>query len=649
MSLKVNPLPPIPADTAQLVQQILPSTNLFRVLGERLGELVSDADFADLYHAEGRPAVSPAMLALVLIFQYLEQLGDRQAAAMVVSRLDWKYALHLPLAYAGFDFSDLCEFRQRLVAHAAEGRVFERLLQRLGELGLLGGRRQQRSDSLAVLAAVRGLSRLELSMETMRLALNALEAHDLAWLRAQVPSSWAERYGGWSQHERLVWSRGEPAKAETQRLLKQTGADGQWLLDKLQVAGTSAALAALPAVAQLQQVWQQQFEATAQGVQPRAKVDTCGPERLSSPHDPDMRYGEHGQQSWEGYLLCVTETADPDQPRLITDVQTLPAGQSDTIWVDTVQTALATRDLLPEQQYVDAGFVSGATLALSQEHGVQLIGPMQVDTSPQAHLPNGLTVDQFTLDFERRIATCPAGQTARTWSDSHDAYGTPVVHIQFAPAVCQACPLRPRCMPNGTHATYGRTLKVKTTHPLVRQRRLEQQTDAFKTLYRRRAGIEASLSELVRVHGARTARYRGLKKVHLQHLFLATAANLKRAVYWLIGRRPRSTRPLGLRGLATVTLTDAADAACSGSTPAPEFANNNCMALLLGQTPGGAPACFDLAGDISVTSGCEGRAVASRCLVVTRENRPGARPRSSRSTSCRSLKARQPYPIMARP
>ena len=47
MSLKVNPLPPIPADTAQLVQQILPSTNLFRVLGERLGELVSDADFAD--------------------------------------------------------------------------------------------------------------------------------------------------------------------------------------------------------------------------------------------------------------------------------------------------------------------------------------------------------------------------------------------------------------------------------------------------------------------------------------------------------------------------------------------------------------------------------------------------------------------------
>ena len=46
-------------------------------------------------------------------------------------RLDWRYAVHLPLDYAGFDCSVLSEFRDRLIAHQAEGRVFEQLVAQL--------------------------------------------------------------------------------------------------------------------------------------------------------------------------------------------------------------------------------------------------------------------------------------------------------------------------------------------------------------------------------------------------------------------------------------------------------------------------------------------------------------------------------------
>ena len=69
-------------------------------------------------------------------------------------------------------------------------------------------------------------------------------------------------------------------------------------------------------------------------------------------------------------------------------------------------------------------------------------------------------------------------------------------------------------------------------------------------VYRKRAGVEASLSNAVRQHGARWARYRGLIKTGLQHLWLASAINLKRATAWLIGRRPRTERQAGLRTLA---------------------------------------------------------------------------------------------------
>ena len=223
MCLKIKPVPPMPADTAQIVQQLLPVTNAFRLIGERLSDFVRDEDFADLYPAEGKPALSPALLALVTVFQFWENLSDRQAAAMVVSRLDWKYALHLPLTYAGFDPSVLCEFRVRLLAHEAEARVFDCLLNALKQQGLLKGRHLQRTDSLAVLSAVRSLSRLELVMESLRLALNAVEATDADWLRRCVPPRWAECYGPWTQHERLVRGHGEAARAETQRLLAQTG------------------------------------------------------------------------------------------------------------------------------------------------------------------------------------------------------------------------------------------------------------------------------------------------------------------------------------------------------------------------------------------------------------------------------------------
>jgi transposase len=550
MSLKVRPVPAIPDDIATVVRQILPATHALVVLGERLTDFISDEGFADLYPAEGKPALSPALLALVTVLQYWEFLSDRQAAHMVIARLDWKYALHLSLTYAGFDHSVLCEFRQRLMAHDAQRRVFDQLLVALRQAGLLKGKHMQRTDSLAVLGAVRSLSRLELAMETLRLALGALEQQDPDWLKAAVPSSWAEQYGAWTQHERLVRSKGEAGRAEAEKLLQQAGADGQWLLDKLAAPGTPQTLPAALAVSLLRRVWAQQFETVAERVQPRAQVDACGAEEIRSPHDPDVRYGEHGGVGWEGYLLQWTETAAPGEPRIITDVATTPAGVADGQQLDGIQQRLIQRELLPDIQLADKGYINGETLVASAARGVRLVGPMQRDSSPQARTPGGLTVDQFQVDFEQQRAVCPAGQVASTWSESHNRYGAPVIHIRFAVAACLACPLRPRCMPTSASTKNGRSLQLKPSHVQVKARRQEQTTPAFQQVYRHRAGIEASLGNAVHQHGARWARYRGIAKTRLQHVLLASAINLKRAAAWLVGRRPRTQRQPGLRSLA---------------------------------------------------------------------------------------------------
>ncbi len=547
MSLKVQPIGPIPEDVAQVVRQALRPTDPLVVIGDRLSSFVSDESFADLYPAEGKPALSPALLAMVTLLQYWEFLSDRQAVHMVVARLDWKYALHLPLAYAGFDHSVLCEFRQRLTAHAAQTRVFDQLLNALRQAGLLTGKHIQRSDSLAVLGAVRQLSRLELALETLRLALTELEGQDPAWLKANVPSSWADAYGAWTQHERLVRAKGDAGRREAEKLLQQAGADGQRLLEQLAQPDTPQALTTAAPVAMLRRVWAQQFETQDGRVTPRAKAEACGAELIQTPHDPDLRYGEHGARQWDGYTLQLTETAAPDRPRIITDVAITPAGVADSQQLAGIQTRLAERDLLPEIQLADKGYISGDNLVSSTARGVQLLGPIRRDASPQAHLPGGLTAADFQVDFQQQRAVCPAGQAASGWSESRDREGAQVFHIRFDDATCRTCRLRAQCQP--TQPPLGRRLQLKPSHAQIQQRRQEQSTPEFKALYRHRSGVEASFSNAVHQHGARRARYRGTPKTSAQYLWLASAINLKRAAAWLIGRRPRTQRRPGLRSL----------------------------------------------------------------------------------------------------
>lgn len=553
MSLRVQPIPPIPDDTAHLVRQLLPADHPLVLMGDRWSSFVTDADFADLYGAEGRPALSPAVLALVTLLQGWEFLSDRRAAQMVITRVDWKYALHLGLTYAGFDHSVLCEFRQRLLRHQAEARVFEKLLQALRAAGLLTGQHLQRTDSLAILAAVRQLSRLELARETLRLALEELATADPAWVRQTLPAEWVEQYSAWAQHERLVHHKGEAGRREAEALLAETGQAGQWLLVQLAAPTTPPTHAAGPRVGQLQQVWQAQFELVGDTVQPRAHVDTCAAPPLLTPHDPESRYGEHGGRGWEGYTLHVTETADPAAPRLITDVHTTPANVPDCQQVAAVHDRMAARELLPATHLCDRGYVTGAALASSQARGVDLVGPVRANTSAQARRPDGLSAAQFQVDFDQRQAVCPAGHHHQTWSEAHPATAPPSVNIHFAAADCAACPLRARCLAASASQASGRSLKLPLTYPLIVRRREEQTTPAFRDRYRRRAGVEASLSNAVHQHGARFARYRGLAKTRLQHFFLASAINLKRAVAWSTGQRPRTERRARLPVLLAAT------------------------------------------------------------------------------------------------
>ena len=119
----------VPAGTAQVARAAFPKGCLAMRIRDALGELFEDVEFAGLFAVRGRPAVSPARLALGLVLQFAEGLSDR---------VDWKYALGLELTDTGFDASVLSEFRARLVTGDAAEQLLHRMLDRLPGTGPAG-------------------------------------------------------------------------------------------------------------------------------------------------------------------------------------------------------------------------------------------------------------------------------------------------------------------------------------------------------------------------------------------------------------------------------------------------------------------------------------------------------------------------------
>ena len=312
MSLHPQEPPSVPEETNRVARAAFPKGSLCLQIADELGSIYTDDQFSALFPRRGKHAEAPGRLALATVLQFVEGLSDRQAADAVRGRIDWKYALGLSLIDPGFDHTVLSEFRSRLIKGGAERQLLDTLLQRLRDRGLVKAKGRQRTDSTHVLAAVRGLNRLERVGETARAALNELAIVAPDWLQALAPPAWYERYSRRVENYRLP-------KAEKERLeLAATiGTDGDQLLAAIDAAVEQPWLAQLPAIHVLREVWTAQYikedgQLRWRTVQERPATA----EQISSPYDPEARYGKKRDISWTGYKAHLTETCDPETPRL---------------------------------------------------------------------------------------------------------------------------------------------------------------------------------------------------------------------------------------------------------------------------------------------------------------------------------------------
>jgi len=533
----------IPAETARVARAAFRKGNLCVTLRDQLGDLFTDQTFAALFvAATGRPAESAGCLAWVSVLQFVEDLPDRQAAEAVRSRIDWKYLLGLRLDDAGFDFTLLADFRRRVLAAGLEQTFLDAVLRRAQALGLLKARGRQRTDSTRILAAIRTLNRLECIGETLRATLNALSQAAPDWVRAHVPIEWGLRYGRRFEQYHLP-----KAARERQALAETIGRDGYTLLAACYTPATPKIVRTHPAVEVLRRVWLQNFYVETGGDRsggltacPVALTQVTWREAgnlppaaylIQSPYDVEAHFSQKRDAGWVGYKGHVTETCDPDRPYLLTHVATTPATQPDTVALAKIQAELAAKALLPREHLVDTGYTTPTGFVTSRtDHQVELVGPVEPDSSWQARQAQGFELARFVIDWDQQTVTCPQGRRSVHWRARPKAKARPKVDIAFAAADCHACPTRAVC----TRGKGPRHLKLlpHIEHLTLQAARQRQTTQDFKEQYAARAGIESTLSQAVRRCGYRATRYLGLAKTHLQHVLTAAAINLIRLADW---------------------------------------------------------------------------------------------------------------------
>lgn len=249
----------------------------------------------------------------------------------------------------------------------------------------------------------------------------------------------------------------------------------------------------------------------------RADLDSNRVGKADSP-DRDARFGRFpGNQIKPGYKQ---HTIADGRARVVLGVSVTPADRSEhNEALPIIDDVLPRLTKPPEVVCGDRAYASGRNYAELAERGIRLVSP-----PPKAKTYTGdeyFTVEDFEYDEANDIFVCPAGKRLKYVSTEKKRRRR---NYRAWRSDCGTCPLKTQC----TKAE-RRSLKVSQYHGGLVRLRAESQTESFRKLYSSRAPvIEGVFGEAKQWHGLSRAWRRGLSKMRVQCLVIATVINFKR-------------------------------------------------------------------------------------------------------------------------
>jgi len=502
-------------DTDFLCEELIPEDSFYRKFKELVSPLIRDQDFESMYCTNnGRPAISPALLAMATILQMQKNLSDREMERACMFDLEIKFALGLGIDERPFDHSSLGDFRKRLLENGKEKKIFDKILKKLVKDGLIEHDEIQRVDATHVIANIAIPTMITLVKKGTYEILKILKkSHEKIFTEVIHIINEAE-------YTKEVINHDPPRKMTPEKKR-----------DKL-VKVVDEALAVLKLVKDIEDVQlQEKVEILKRILQEHIKDGDDGrPEEkkykekpsdlLVSPVDPDARFGCKAKGKdlkfkFHGYKANIMETV---KSRFITSIDAIGGNRHDSTTLVNQSKEQKTFGLAPVKMIGDAAYSFAAHRKELHDLGTQLVSPLGIrNTKTRAVLPKSM----FIYDRENDILKCPMNVTTSAYT--LDKKG--IKNFRFPMSKCLRCPLVEIC----TKAEEGRrVVGISPEHEVLMEADRYNLTDEFKKDMKLRSPVEGKISELARRHDLRHARYRGLKKMKLQCYFTAAVINIKR-------------------------------------------------------------------------------------------------------------------------
>jgi transposase len=465
------------------------------------------------YKGFGRPPLDSVFLLKVELLARQYRLSDREVIAAIRFNIAFRLFLGISLKSPLPHHTLLTYFRQRLGLQRLQ-QVFATLIGQARQLGLVKDRLRLK-DATHIIANIAVPSTIRLVAEVRDQLLDAVRPFA------------AERVAR------------EEQRAEELRLATEDVKDQERLVQRVsQLRGVLAWADAVPQqalFAQADAATQEKLRA-ALALAHKVLADRDDPQagdKVVSAHDPDARCGKHGD-FYDGYLLDVAMDADSE---LLTALNVLPANGDEgaDAAVLIAQEEQAHGNDVQAVSIDGAGYRGELLQELTDPEGLNL----EVFVPPTARLP--LPVfgpERFTLSEDGKTLTCPAGQTTQQHHRNRVDTGTRFI---FSKKQCGGCALRNECLESAT--TQNRSVCKNDYEAEYRAAQAKAQTPEYAATRTEHPAIERKLSELVRRHDLRHARYRGRVGVLIQGLLTGIVVNLKRMVRLLFAppARPRGT------------------------------------------------------------------------------------------------------------
>jgi transposase len=274
----------------------------------------------------------------------------------------------------------------------------------------------------------------------------------------------------------------------------------------------------------------------------RADIDA---DRVNKPgsSDPDARFGRFPDGTKKpGYKQ---QTVADDRCGVIVGVSVMPANEGESASaMSVVDDAIERLGETPEVMCADSAYANGENAQGCKKRGIRLVSP---PTKPCNHLSGEqFGIEEFSYDERRDLFICPAGQELRRAGRQGRAGR---YKYQCLPRICGVCALKSQC----TRAAQ-RSLNASIHHASLVQLRSDSQTSSFWALYRRRCQvIERVFAESKQWHSLRRAWRRGLRKMLIQSLLVASVLNFKRLA---------TAFPAGWSGLTALLRSITRDLQC---------------------------------------------------------------------------------------